>query len=117
MLQADIYSKARRGSGTEQEQFFDDGQMTTCNYEEPHYYLQARYTDLRFRRRIIFRDLGVWVLGHHLFNLPFLSVPLDNRNYNNLPTVGQNSYEGYFIKTNYGWPLKGDQVVTHGWTT
>src|ERR1035438_641222 len=111
VLQTDVYSKARRGTGTEQEQFLDDGLMTTCNYPDPHYYLSARYTDLRFRRRIIFRDLSVWLLGHHLFDLPFLSIPLDDRHYNNLPTVGHDSYEGYFIKTNYGIPLKGDQAL------
>ncbi|MHB8636254.1 MAG: LPS-assembly protein LptD [Fimbriimonadaceae bacterium] len=111
VLQTDVYTRARRGSGSEAEQYIDHGLVTTCNYPDPHYYLDARYTDLRFRHRIVFHDLGVWVLGHHLFNLPFLSVPLDNRDYNNLPTVGQNSYEGYFIKTNYGIPLKGDRAL------
>ena len=111
VLQTDVYSKARRGNGTEREQFLDDGLVTTCNYPDPHYYLFARYADLRFRRRIIFRDLSIWLLGHHLFDLPFLSIPLDDRRYNDLPTVGQDSYEGYFIKTNYGIPLKGDQAL------
>lgn len=111
-LQTDIYSVARHGSGTEREQFLDFSDLTTCNYPEPHYYLQARHTDLRYNKRIIFRDLSVWVLGHHLFNLPFLSIPLDQRRYNNLPTIGRDAYEGYFIKTNYGWPLKGNQTLT-----
>lgn len=112
ILESDVYTRARHGTGTEQEQFLDDGLVTTCNYPDPHYYLEAKYIDLRYRRRIIFRDLSIWVLGHHLLNLPFLAIPLDDRRYNNLPTVGQDPYEGYFIKTNYGWPLKGNQTLT-----
>ncbi|HLK16202.1 MAG TPA: hypothetical protein VKT78_15460 [Fimbriimonadaceae bacterium] len=111
ILQTDVYAKGARGTGTELEQFLYNGLITTCNYPEPHYSLASRFTDLRFRRRIIFRDLSVWVLGHHLFSLPYLSVPLDNRRYNNLPVVGHDSYEGYFIKTNYGIPLKGDRAL------
>ncbi len=111
ILQTDVYAKSQHSNGSEKEDFLQHAEITTCNYPEPHYTLDARDIDLRFNKRIIFRDLSVWILGHHLFNLPFLSIPLDDRHYQNLPVVGEDSYEGYYIKTNYGIPLRGDATL------
>jgi LPS-assembly protein len=111
ILQTDVYSKAEHGNGSEAEQFIHNGYVTTCNYADPHYYLYAKNTDVRFERRIVFHDLDVVVLGKELVHLPFLAVPLDQNFYNNLPVIGQDPYEGYFIKTRYGIPMKGDAVL------
>lgn len=111
VLQTDLYANGEHSFGDSLEERLTNGYVTTCNFIEPHYRLFARDTDVRYERRIIFRDLDVYVLNHKLFHLPFLSLPLDQQFYNNLPIVGQDPIEGYYIKTRYGIPLRGDQTL------
>lgn len=104
-----IYVRGLESNGTENEIFVNDGSVTSCGYEHPHYEFDARSIDFRPNKRIIFRHLDIRLLGKRLISLPFLSIPTDRRDYNNLPAVGQDPAEGYFIKTRYGIPLSGNQ--------
>jgi hypothetical protein len=104
-LRDNLYVKAHRSFGSQREVFGENVSATTCSYPEPHYEIVAEKTDVRPGRRVIFRKVKLKLLGHTVLNLPFLSVPLDERTYNNLPQVGRGSQEGYFIKTRWGIPL------------
>ncbi len=106
-LLSDAYLKGQSAHGSNRESFVTFGDITTCDLQKPHYDIRARSIDIRYGTRIIFRHLTVDLLGKPLISLPFLSLPLDNRTYQNLPVFGENSVEGYYEKTNYGIPLKG----------
>jgi LPS-assembly protein len=110
-IKSDLYTKGRESFGTTGETRTYDGSVTTCDKPEPHFELEADDTVVRPGRRAIFRRAHLKVFGHTVLALPFLSVPLDDRTYNNLPQFGQSRDEGYFVKNRFGVPLKGDNFL------
>lgn len=107
----DAYTHGQSARGDSKESFVAFGDITTCDLQKPHYDIRARSIDIRYGRRITLRHVTVDLLGKKLFSLPFLSLPLDDRTYQNLPVFGQNPVEGYYMKTNYGIPLRGDNTL------
>lgn len=110
-IRDDVYAKGKESSGSRRESFITFGDLTTCDKAHPDYDIHAKSIDVRFGKRIVMRQVSVDLLGHRLFNLPFLSLPLDDRTYQNLPYAGQDPVEGYFVKTHYGIPLKGEGTL------
>ncbi len=110
-LKGNLYMKALKAYGSEREIFGESTSSTTCSYPEPHFEIIAEKTDVRPGRRVIFRKVKLRLLGHTILRLPFLSIPLDQRTYNNLPEVGKGQLEGYFIKNRYGVPLAGNSAI------
>lgn len=100
-----IYAKGENSFGSKVETRTFNSDFTSCNKEEPHYSIGGDDTTVRPGKRIIFRRAKLRLFGRTVFRLPFLSIPLDNRNYKNLPEVGYSTYEGYYVKTNYSIPL------------
>lgn len=111
-IKGNVYVKAQRSWGSELEAWGEKTSLTTCSYPDPHFEILAEQTDVRPGRRVIFRKLKVIVLGRTLLVLPYLSVPLDERTYNNLPVFGQGRLEGYFVKTRYSFDLNQRDVFT-----
>lgn len=107
----DAYAKGQSSRGDNKESFVAFGDITTCDLQKPHYDVRARSIDIRYGKRIILRHLTFDLLGKPLFSLTFISLPLDDRTYQNLPVFGQNSVEGYYMKANYGIPLKGESTL------
>jgi len=111
-LSGNLYVKGERSSGSEKEVFGENTSTTTCSYPSPHFEIISESTDVRPNRRIIFRKMKLIILGHVVLRLPYLSVPLDQRNYNNLPVVGRDPTAGYFIKTRYSFPINSTSDFT-----
>jgi hypothetical protein len=110
-VRGNLYIKAAQASGSQREIFAEHSSTTTCDYPRPHFELQAEKVDVRTNVRVIFHKVKIKILGRTVLNLPFLSVPIDERTYNNLPVVGRGTVEGYFIKSRYSFPLTGRSVV------
>jgi LPS-assembly protein len=106
-----VYIKGRESFGSERETRSFGADLTTCNLEHPHYDIEGEDVVVRPGIRAIFRKAKIRLFGRTILRLPFLSVPLDERTYDNLPVVGQSQDEGYYIKTNYGIPLKGESEL------
>jgi len=102
-----LYVKGKESFGAEGEVRSYDGDLTTCNKERPHYDIEGDDVVIRPGRRAIFRRARIRLFGRTVLRLPFLSIPIDDRSYNNTPEVGQSPDEGYYIKTRWGIPLKG----------
>lgn len=100
-----IYVKAKESYGSQRELFANDSVSTSCDYQDPHYYIDARRATIRPGTRAIFRDLGLVVLDHRILKLPFLSVPLNQPSYRYIPEFGRNEQDGYYVKARYGIPL------------
>jgi hypothetical protein len=81
------------------------GSFTTCDLAEPHYVLAARQVDIYPERKMIARHVTLLALGHRLFSLPVLSIPLNRvgGRSNLIPQVGQTQAEGMFVKTAYNY--------------
>jgi len=106
----DLYVRSRASEGSQRESWHYDSCATTCNLDHPHFSIDARETNVRPGRRIIFRDAKIRVFGATIIQIPYLSIPLDSYRYKYLPEVGQSRDEGYFIKNRYGVPLRGDDT-------
>ncbi len=109
-----LYVSGRLSAGTRLLTHTQDGLITTCNLERPHYGLEARDLEIRTGKRAIFRDAKFKLFGKTILQVPYLVVPLEDRSLRNLPLVGRTEDEGYFVKNTYTVPLKGNSyVVTH----
>jgi len=106
-----VYAKGMRVYGEEKRIFADRGGLTTCNLDHPHYEIAARSTEIRAGTRIILKDARLRLFDRTVLSVPFLSIPLDERDDRYLPQVGQSRDEGYYIKSKFGFPLKGDDLV------
>ncbi len=100
-----LYVKGANSHGGEAEVWGENTSSTTCSYASPHFEIESESTDVRPGTRVIFRKAKIIILGHVVLKLPYLSIPLDERTYNNLPVVGKDSIAGYFIKNRYAFPI------------
>jgi len=104
----DVYVTGHDAYGSRRELFGDQTLVTTCNLPDPHFALIAKSTDIRPGRRIVMRHVQLWILGHHILDLPYLSIPLDQRSSRYTPEVGNSPSEGYFVKLTVPIPMKGN---------
>jgi hypothetical protein len=107
-----VYLRGGEVWGSEREIFGHDCGFTTCTYDEPHYELESARANLRPQRRIILRKVRFELLGRRLFEIPYVSIPLDTRRQRYTPEVGRTPEEGYFIKTDWGIPIRGNNSLT-----
>jgi hypothetical protein len=113
-LQGDVYVTDLESHGTQNDFFASTGTLTTCDLEHPHYDLDSNDIEVRYGVRAILRRAVLRLFGTKIATLPYVVIPLDDRSYRNLPEMGYDVDEGYFIKTRYGIPLTGDRaLLTH----
>lgn len=106
-----LYMKGTRGSGTELQSLFESGLLTTCERDHPHYQLTSKTGDVKPRKRAILRDVRLTVLKRDILRLPYLIIPLVDYGERYLPEFGRSRDEGYFVRSKFGTPLKGDSWV------
>jgi LPS-assembly protein len=111
-LKDNLYVKAAESYGSEREIWSHDGSFTTCNLPEPHYHIDVQDSDVRRGKRAILRHTKIVLFGRTILNIPFISVPLDDPSNRYTPEVGQSEDEGYFIKSRWGIPIKGQNDLT-----
>ncbi len=113
-VKGDVFAKGSQSSGNRNETVTLDGDLTTCNYEHPHFDLESESSTVRPGVRAIFRKAKLNIFGRTVLRLPFLSVPLDDRTYKYLPEFGQSPDEGYYVKNRFAIPLKSNASLdTH----
>ena len=113
-LTGPLYVKGRLSSGTQFLTHTQDGILTTCNLDEPHYKLDSRDMEVRVGKRVILRDAKLDILGKRILQLPYLVIPLDQPQNRYTPYVGKTPDEGYFVKNTYAFPLNRNGIlVTH----
>ncbi len=100
------------GSGTLNERHYHiaEGTLTSCELAHPHYKFELKSGDLDPGKRLILRDVKFDVLGRTVLKLPYLYIPLLDDRPRYLPEFGQSQDEGYFVKSRYVTPLKGEDT-------
>ena len=80
------------------------GSFTTCELEEPHYRIVAKEMIIYPKDKIIARNIS-WYEGKiKIITLPYFLIFLDRKTQQPiLPKIGQNSTDGWFIKTNFNY--------------
>ena len=81
-----------------------EGGFTTCELEEPHYHIVAKEMIIYPKDKIIARNIS-WYEGEtKIITLPYFLIFLDRKTQLPiLPKIGQNSSDGWFVKTNFNY--------------
>lgn len=88
-----------------------DGRLTTClPPESPGYYLQSRRIDIYPGERIVVRNVRFVESGITLFYWPYVSISLreDRKSQLELPEIGHNSEDGWYVRFTFGYDGPGD---------
>lgn len=81
-----------------------EGSFTTCELEEPHYYIVAKEMIIYPKDKIIVRNISWYEGKKKIITLPYFLIFLDHKTQQPiLPKIGQNSADGWFIKTNFNY--------------
>lgn len=81
-----------------------DGSFTTCDLDDPHYHIVAKEMIIYPKDKIIARNIS-WYEGKiKIITLPYFLIFLDRKTQQPiLPKIGQNSEDGWFIKTYFNY--------------
>ena len=83
---------------------FTEESFTTCDLEEPHYHIIAKEMIIYPKDKIIARNISWYEGKTKIITLPYFLIFLDRKTQLPiLPKIGQNSTEGWFIKTNWNY--------------
>lgn len=104
----DVYARAANGTGNEQHVIVRNGMVTTCDRTVPHSKFTVSSAKVRPNKYVELRDTRLEVLGHTIFGVPYLVIPLVENGTRYLPDVGQSPDEGYYVKTRWSTPLPGE---------
>ena len=97
---APLYVGAQEVLGLPDRLLVRGASFTTCDLAHPHYEIEARRLRIWPGRKLIADHAALFILGKHIFTLPWLLVPLrEAQRQPFIPTVGQDQFEGYYLKT------------------
>ncbi len=109
-----LYVSGKLSSGTQLLTHTQDGLVTTCDLDDPHYKILSRDMEVRTGKRVILRDAKLVIRHRTILQVPFLVIPLDQPENRYTPYVGYTDDEGYFIKNTYALPVNRHGIlVTH----
>ena len=81
-----------------------EGSFTTCELEEPHYRIVAKEMIIYPKDKIIARNISWYEGKTKIITLPYFLIFLDRKTQLPiLPKIGQNSKDGWFVKTNFNY--------------
>jgi len=81
-----------------------EGSFTTCELEEPHYHIVAKEMIIYPKDKIIVRNISWYEGKTKIITLPYFLIFLDRKTQQPiLPKIGQNSKDGWFVKTNFNY--------------
>lgn len=104
----DVFLSGKTVSGNKEKMNGQHCQFTTCDKTKPHYHFDAEDSDIEPGKQALLRKVKINILGKTIITLPILWIPLGDRSFKYLPQVGQSPDEGYYIKNNYGFPMRGE---------
>ncbi len=103
-IKGKVYYQGERMENFPETTEISEGSFTTCELEEPHYHIVAKEMIIYPKDKIIARNIS-WYEGKiKIITLPYFLIFLDRKTQQPiLPKIGQNSAEGWFIKTNFNY--------------
>lgn len=83
----------------------EGGRLTTCDTSKSHYRLDAQKIEIYPGDRLVIRGVSFWESGIPLFYWPYLVLSLKDRSESQfqLPQIGYNGVDGWFLKTTYNY--------------
>jgi len=82
-----------------------NGSATTCNLEQPHYDVVSNHVTVYPNDKIILRNAYIRILGKKVFWVPYLTIPLDERESPIEIKTGYSDNYGFYINTAKGFSV------------
>ena len=103
-IKGNIYYQGEKMENFPETVELTEGSFTTCELEEPHYHIIAKEMIIYPKDKIIARNISWYEGKTKIITLPYFLIFLDRKTQLPiLPKIGQNSTEGWFIKTNFNY--------------
>ncbi|NLV90993.1 MAG: LPS-assembly protein LptD [Firmicutes bacterium] len=106
-MQGLAYLTGQRVTNTSQVMHIDNGTITTCDLEDPHYHLASKSIDIYPGDRIVVRHVVYYEGKIPLFYWPYLVIPIRKTaagtSVFEFPRVGRNESDGWYVKTAYNY--------------
>jgi hypothetical protein len=103
-IKGKIYYQGKKMENFAKYTEFTEESFTTCDLEEPHYHIIAKEMKIYPKDKIIARNISWYEGKTKIITLPYFLIFLDRKTQLPiLPKIGQNSTEGWFIKTNFNY--------------
>jgi hypothetical protein len=103
-IKGKIYYQGKKMENFPETVELTEGSFTTCELEEPHYHIIAKEMIIYPKDKIIARNISWYEGKTKIITLPYFLIFLDRKTQLPiLPKIGQNSQEGWFIKTNFNY--------------
>ncbi len=103
-IEGKIYYQAEKMENFPETVELTEGNFTTCELEEPHYHIVAKELIIYPKDKIIARNISWYEGKTKIITLPYFLIFLDRKTQLPiLPKIGQNSKDGWFIKTYFNY--------------
>ena len=104
----DVFVSGASGTGTQGAFTIKKGVFTTCDKPVPHSKFVIESSLIKPGKYAALKNARLEVLGHTIFGIPYLVLPLVENGTRYLPDFGQSPDEGQYVKTRISTPLRGD---------
>ncbi|MCX5726177.1 MAG: DUF3769 domain-containing protein [Candidatus Saganbacteria bacterium] len=98
-----VFIKAEYAKETENMSSGDEGGVTTCDYEETHYHLQARKFEFYPEDKIVCYSVTFYIGALPVMWMPYFIYSIKDKRSTNMPVFGRNDVEGDFVKTSWDY--------------
>ena len=105
-----LYVTGGSGRLTSRHYHIVNGTLTPGDREDPHFGLEVDSAEVIPGKRISLKGLTLRIGGRKVARLSSLVIPLYDDRPRYLPEFGQSPDEGYYIKSRYVTPLRGDDT-------
>lgn len=103
-IKGKVYYQGERMENFPETVEITEGSFTTCELEEPHYRIVAKEMIIYPKDKIIARNISWYEGKTKIITLPYFLIFLDRKTQQPiLPKIGQNSKDGWFIKTYFNY--------------
>ncbi len=103
-----VYLHSKRIEGDREKIQVEDALVTTCDLDEPHFFLRSTRVEVFPGDKLIARHVSFWELSGRLPLLywPYLYISLKEREQQITPEFGYSAQRGWFVKTSYSYFLE-----------
>ena len=101
----------------EERYLIENGQVTSCKQEEPHWTFDAAKIDFTVEKSAWMEDVSFHIGGTPVFYLPYMIAPADTKRKTGFltPVVGYSDIRGYYLANSLFWAIAQnmDATVSH----
>lgn len=102
-IKGKVFIKAEVVDDLEEFTSGSEGDITTCDYDEPHYHIRARKFEYYPEDKIVGYSVTFYIGKVPVMWMPYFVYSLKRERASNMPIFGHNEVEGDFIKTSWDY--------------